>query len=83
MECVLESHPQYGGCCCQCKFRLRALDHQSDRQIGWACVAFAFMEGEDIAYLGDFEHGICELFMQRKCQTSPTPGAGGEQHGER
>lgn len=58
-DCQLDKH---GECCCQCRFRLLALTHPCGGQIGWACIAFAFMEGEDIAYIGDFEHGMCELF---------------------
>lgn len=67
--CRLESYPNHGGCCCQCKYRLRAFDHDSflrRAQMGWACIAFAFMEGEDIAYIGEFEHGMCELYEARK-----------------
>lgn len=59
-KCLLEKH---GRCCCQCKFRLEAHDHPMGSKIGWACIAFAFMEGEPIAYIGDFEHGICEMFQ--------------------
>ena len=60
-KCWLEKH---GSCCCECKFRLRALDHETDESLGYACVAF--MEWEDIAYVGDFEHGMCELFTRRE-----------------
>jgi hypothetical protein len=65
-KCALE-HSETG-CCCTCKHRLRALSHDSfpsSEQIGWACIGFAFMEGEDIAYIGDFEHGLCELYAKR------------------
>ena len=58
-ECMLE---EYGRCCCQCKYRLEAHDHPMGSKTGWACIAFAFEEGEPIAYIGDFEHGLCELF---------------------
>ena len=61
-KCMLEEHDC---CCCQCKYRLRALRHPDGiytANDSWACIAFAFEEGEPIAYIGDFEHGICELF---------------------
>ncbi len=62
-ECWVQS-----GCCCRCKYRLRLRDLRElgRGQIGWVCVAFAFMEGEDIAYQGNFEHGLCELFTGRR-----------------
>ena len=63
--CTLETHPEHDGCCCQCKYRLRTRSHPHGDQIGWACFALAFMEGENIAYLGEFEHGMCELFTRR------------------
>lgn len=67
-NCLLETHPEYGGCCCKCKFRLRAFAHSTHSVSEcipghWICIAFAFYEGEDIGYVGDFEHGMCELFM--------------------
>ena len=58
-KCMLEKHD---GCCCRCKYRLEARDHPMGSKMGWACIAFAFKGGEPIAYLGDFEHGMCELF---------------------
>ena len=66
-KCCLETHPEFNGCCCKCRYRLHALSHYRNTGVPipdgtWACIAFAFMEGEDIAYIGDFEHGICELF---------------------
>jgi hypothetical protein len=33
-------------------------------QIAWACVGFFFAEGDDVVYVGDFEHGACELFRK-------------------
>ena len=60
-ECLLE---KYRRCCCTCKYRLRAFA-QPSTQIGWACIAFVFEEGESIVYIGNFEHGICELFRAR------------------
>ena len=68
-QCQLLAHPEYNMCCCGCKFRLRAFENlHPDTQIGWACIAFAFMEGEDVAYIGDFEHGGCELYTARNSQ---------------
>ena len=78
-ECVFESHPKHGGCCCQCKERMRTfllVDFPSGRQAGWACVVFIHA-GEDIIYLSD-EHGMCELFTRRMNDTdSPAQGAEG------
>jgi len=63
-KCWVEKHPEYGGCCCKCKFRLRAFAQQTSDRIPdtWLCVAFAFCEGEAIGYVGDFGHGMCELY---------------------
>lgn len=66
-KCCLATHPEFGGCCCRCRYRLRALKHDRGPDIPdntWACIVFAFMEGkrDAIAYIGDFEHGMCELF---------------------
>ena len=65
-DCCLKTHPEFGGCCCKCRYRLKALGQPGDGPIllanDWACIAFAFMEGEPTAYIGDFEHGMCELF---------------------
>jgi len=70
-KCVLIEKPEYGGCCCRCKYRLRLLEKQRTSgyslQVGWACIVAFFDEGEDIAYKGDFEHGMCELFQRRQC----------------
>ena len=61
--CLLD---RYSECCCQCKFRLRALRKPPPfEQFAWACIACAIAEGEDVVYVGDFEHGICELFQHR------------------
>ena len=66
--CCLETYPQFEGCCCKCCYRLKALNQLGDPlglvipNDAWACIAFAFCEGEGIAYVGDFEHGMCELF---------------------
>jgi len=65
-QCWVQKHPEYGSCCCQCKYRLRAIKHESDEQLGWACIAFALCGGEDIAYIGNFEHGMCELFTRKE-----------------
>ena len=66
-KCWLEKHPKYKSCCCICKYQLRAFDNENpSEQIGWACIAFAFEEGEAIAYIGDFEHGLCELYAPHK-----------------
>lgn len=66
-DCCLETHPEFNGCCCKCRYRLRAETHcdvlsPELPDNAWACIAFAFMEGEPIAYIGNFEHGMCELF---------------------
>lgn len=67
-KCCLETHPELGGCCCRCRYRLKALKQLHDSlgvdipDDAWACIAFAFCEGEGIAYIGSFEHGMCELF---------------------
>ena len=67
MNCTLVTHPEHGGCCCKCRFRLRAFSHPYQSLMGWACIAFVFAgnkgKGWDVAYIGDFEHGMCELFM--------------------
>ena len=59
-----------GRCCCTCRWRLRALDQESFPRVGvvgkgWACVGWAFVEAEPVAYIGDFEHGLCELYQRR------------------
>ena len=64
-ECWLMKH---GRCCCQCKYRLRLLDHHcfpANQLVGRVCIAFSQCEGEDVAYLDDFEHGLCELYAAR------------------
>ena len=61
-NCQLEQHPEYGGCCCICKYRLRAIENKSVQQFAWACIAFALVEDEDMVFIGGFEHGLCELF---------------------
>lgn len=73
-SCNLKRFP--GGasnqCCCICKWRLEAHMHKQfphTEQFGWVCIGFAFMEGVPIAYLGDFEHGLCELFSHRQKST--------------
>ena len=66
-RCELKKYPEYNRCCCVCRWRLEAHRHNAfpkKEQIGWVCVGFAFMEGEPMAYLGDFEHGLCELFKR-------------------
>ncbi len=68
VACTLKTHPEHGGCCCQCRYRLEALPQLGDPlkfyvpNKAWPCIAFALCEGEGIAYIGDFEHGMCELF---------------------
>ena len=67
-KCVLETHPEHGGCCCRCRHRLQALKDSGGSpnfelpDNTWACIAFAFCQGEPITYVGDFEHGMCEMF---------------------
>ena len=73
MKCQLVEHQEFNSCCCKCKFRLRAMEHvffPQRQRTGWACIAFAFMEGEDIAWIGDFEHGMCELYTPRSSLSS-------------
>jgi hypothetical protein len=43
---------------------MRAYDQETAKRIPnqWICIAFAFKEGEDAAYIGDFKHGMCELY---------------------
>lgn len=67
-ECELGHRGQIC-CCCNCKFRLRLLDHARfphKHPVGWACAGFVFMEGEDVVFMGDFEHGLCELHGSRR-----------------
>src|SRR3989304_8940645 len=61
-ECWLRKHPEFHGCCCQCRFRLRAFPQATSTAMQniWICIAFA--EGADVAFVGNFQHGICELF---------------------
>ena len=54
--CVLKTHPNLAGCCCQCKLRLE--DLESDNYI---CLAPMTMR-ERAALSGHSEHGMCELF---------------------
>src|SRR3972149_8788462 len=60
-KCWLRKHPEFHGCCCQCRFRLRAFAQATSTamQNSWICIAFA--EGADVAFVGNFQHGLCEL----------------------
>jgi len=66
--CVLKSHPEYNGCCCQCKWHIADYSHPNtdgkgaSQQRGWVCIGFVMMEGEPVAYSEWPEHGMCELF---------------------
>jgi len=75
MECVLESHPKHGGCCCQCKLRVETIAQWTDNQVGWACAGPIKVHDENIVYVGEFEHGMCELFTTRQPNTAPVAGA--------
>ena len=68
MVCNLKKYPGQSQCCCICKWRLGVYAHEKfprREPLGWVCVGFAFMEADPVAYLGDFEHGLCELFQRR------------------
>ena len=65
-RCILDTHPELNECCCYCKYRVRTFAQGTGEQIGWACIAFVFKEGEDIVFVGDFKHGICELFSPKE-----------------
>lgn len=83
-ECWLTKHPEWAGCCCRCKYRLRLQDHDgfpAGRVLrGWVCIAFSQCEGEPVAYLGDFEHGLCELY-EGLSKPVPTGGQTPDQRG--
>lgn len=67
-NCELKKHPESNQCCCECRWQLAAHWHDnfpSADLIGYACVGFAFMEGIATVWVGDFEHGLCELFKCR------------------
>lgn len=66
--CWLTKHPEYGGCCCQCKNHLRDLTQSLPGKpeyewwiahTGWICTGFA---SEGTALSNQPEHGMCELF---------------------
>jgi len=58
-------------CCCKCKYRLDARNQDDfiGESFNHACIAFAFCEGEGIAWIGDFSHGGCELFEAKPLVT--------------
>ncbi len=67
-KCALETHPDLGGCCCQCKYLMIDASHPMTdggnvlTQRGWACAGFVFCEATPVVYSGWSEHGMCELF---------------------
>lgn len=64
-ECQLPG--KYRECCCTCHHRLRVLEVTiGQKQIGWACIVAWDVYNEDIVYVGDFEHGLCEIYKPRK-----------------
>lgn len=73
--CWLVTHPEIKGCCCQCKFHLKDYqyahtgEHWWDKHRGWICVGF---QHEGAAFSGFAEHGMCEMFMERKEDANST-----------
>ena len=73
-DCCLETHPEFGGCCCQCKYHVEDHSHPDtdglrfSNQRGWICAGFLFCEGESIAFSQWPEHGMCELFTQKQAK---------------
>ena len=80
-ECVLETHPEWGGCCCQCKYHWGDYSHphtdggSAMTQRGWVCVAFGFCEATPSAFSEWCEHGLCELFERVPKQQDAVRGA--------
>jgi len=63
-KCQLVEHPQFNTCCCKCANRLKLYDQFPNKsQVGWICVAAIY---EQLAFVGDFEHGACEMFVAMK-----------------
>jgi len=82
-ECAL---PQFGGCCCKCRYRLTDYHHCTTspalREKKGGCVCSEVKgyichppEFDGRAYSGWSEHGMCEMFAARKEQDeSPIAG---------
>lgn len=73
-KCCLETHPEFGGCCCQCIYRVQDCSHPDTdggsimKQRGWVCTGFLLSEGEPSVFSDWSEHGMCELFSKSKEQ---------------
>lgn len=71
-ECVLISHPEFGGCCCVCKWHVPDFSDphtdggSSTHQRGWVCVGFLMCEPDGGVLSGWADHGLCELFRQMR-----------------
>jgi hypothetical protein len=53
-----------GMCCCNCALRFELHDHSKfpwSKREGWVCLGDAY-DKPRIAFAGDFEHGMCELY---------------------
>ena len=63
-ECQKDGH--FKSCCCGCVNRVELLDNDSNpiEQTGWGCAAIFVIEGGAI-FIGDFEHGLCELWSPK------------------
>ena len=59
-KCCLDP-PRNNDCCCVCTSRFEVKEHKTSKFVGWGCAIPFFYEGTRIMYLGDFEHGPCEL----------------------
>ena len=57
VKCQLES--RWKVCCCTCKYQALIRDDETQLPTGYGCTTF--MEVEQLVYVGNFDHGMCEL----------------------
>jgi len=71
-ECMLEKHPEWGGCCCICEYHIADGSHPDTdggrfgETRGWICTAFFMLGYEHVMYSGWPDHGMCELFWPKE-----------------
>jgi len=67
-NCEKEGEPGLGRCCCNCANHFEDRHHPCTtgesitKQRGWVC----FVDDECVMFSGWSEHGMCELWKQRK-----------------
>lgn len=57
-KCLLDSH--WKSCCCTCKYQVLLRDNNTQLPVGYGCAVW--FEEEKLVYVGDFDHGVCELY---------------------